>query len=56
MTKPIGTDDGVSRGESCIHQSARGIQAQGTHRRNLIGSCRSVANVDVPPSPAGQGA
>jgi hypothetical protein len=56
MTKPIGTDGDVSRGEPCIHQNARGIQAQGTHRRNLIGSCRSVAHVDAPPSQPGLGA
>jgi hypothetical protein len=56
MTKPIGTDGDVSRGEPCIHQNARGIQTQGSHRRNLVGSCRSVAHVDVPPSPAGLGA
>jgi len=53
MTKSIGTDDDVSRGESRIHQNARGIHTQGTYRRNLIGPCRSVAHVDVLPSPAG---
>ena len=56
MTKSIGTDDDVSRGESRIHQNARGIHTQGTYRRNLIGPCRSVAHVDVLPSPAGLGA
>jgi hypothetical protein len=56
MTKSLGTDGDVSRGEPYIHQSARGIQAQETHRRNLIGSCRGVTHVDVPPSPAGPGA
>lgn len=56
MTKPIGTNGDVSRGEPCIHQNPHGIHLQGTYRRNLIGSCRSDAHVDVPPSPAGLGA
>jgi hypothetical protein len=56
MTKSIGTDDDVSRVEPCIHQNARGIHTQGTYRINLIGPCWSVAQVDVPPSPAGLGA
>jgi hypothetical protein len=37
MTKPIGTDGDVSRGEPSIHQNEPGIQAEGTYRRNLIG-------------------
>jgi len=56
MTKPIGTDGGVSCGKPCIHQNARGIQAQRTYRRYFIGSCRSVVHVDVPLSQAGPGA
>ena len=56
MNKPIGVGCDVSCDEPNIHQNARGIQTQGTYRRNLIGSCRSVAYVDVPPSQTGLGA
>jgi hypothetical protein len=56
MTKPIGIDVDVSRGEPRIHQHARGIQTQRTDRKDLIGSCRSDARVDIPPSRAGLGA
>jgi len=56
MTKSIGTDGDVSR-EPPTHQHARGIEAQGTYRKDLVASCLSdVGHVDVPPAQAVQGA
>ena len=54
MTNAIGNYADVSRREPYVHQSARGIQAQGAHRRNVIGFFRSVA-LFVRPSLARRG-
>ena len=57
MIKSIGTDVGVSHGDTGSDQPARGIQAQDTYRKDVISSCLNhIGRVDAPPSQGVQGA
>jgi len=57
MIKSIRTDGGVSHGDPGPDQHARGIQALGKYRKDVISSClNDIGYVDAPPSQAVQGA